>query len=315
MRYSPAVRLLSVSVDLDEIECYQRIHGVPSTNRDHAVYDVALHRIRGFASSLGLPLTLFVIGRDLARDSNRAILRGMVADGHEIGNHSFDHFYDLTRRSREEQAHQVDAANVEIRAALGVTPTGFRAPGYTVTDSLLAAVRASGLSYDSSVFPSPIYYAAKAAALLRLKLSGRQSSSILDTPRMLGAPRVPYLIGQPYWARGDGLLELPIQAAGRIGIPFIGTTLTLLGPTAARALTKILIGTSFVNLELHGLDFLEARDVPAALVAAQPDLRVSLERKLAALAAVIDTLRAGGYATVRLDEAARSFTDGAHSAA
>ena len=299
-----------MSVDLDEIECYQQIHGFAAGVKMHAVYDVALKRIRDFSSSLRLPLTLFVIARDLDRDSNCAGIREMVCDGHEVGNHSLDHLYGLTRRGAEEQSHQIDAANVKIRAAVGVRPTGFRAPGYTVTDGLLRAVRASGLSYDSSVFPSPVYYAAKAAALLKMRLRGQRSSAILDSLHVLGAPRVPYRVGQPYWLRGKGLLELPIQAACRIGVPFIGTTLTLLGPTAARALTRTLIGTPFVNLELHGLDFLEAQDVPQSLLAKQPDLRVALQRKLDALAAVIQTLRGQSYHPVRLDEAARIFGAG-----
>jgi peptidoglycan/xylan/chitin deacetylase (PgdA/CDA1 family) len=304
------VRLFSLSVDLDEVECYLQIHGMVATDHAHAVYDVALKRIRDFASRLSLPLTLFVIGRDLDREANRLALGELIADGHEIGNHSRDHFYDLTRRSAEEQTQQVEAASAKIRSALGVTPSGFRAPGYTVTDQLLSAVRASGLTYDSSVFPSPMYYAAKAAVLLKMKLSGRPSSSILDTWRVLGAPRGPYLVGQPYWARGEGLLELPIQAVGRLGVPFIGTTLTLLGPMAARALARTLVGAPFINLELHGLDFLDAGDVPQSLVATQPDLRVPLQRKLDTLEAVVETLRAKNYGMVRLDEAARVFARG-----
>jgi hypothetical protein len=63
-------------------------------------------------------------------------------------------------------------------------------------------------------------------------------------------------------------------------------------------------------LELHGLDFLDARDVPQSLVASQPDLRVPLQRKLDTLEAVVETLRAKNYGMVRLDEAARVFARG-----
>ena len=41
-----------------------------------------------FAASLALPLTLFVIARDLDREQNVAALTAAVARGHEIGNHS-----------------------------------------------------------------------------------------------------------------------------------------------------------------------------------------------------------------------------------
>lgn len=304
------VRLCSVSVDLDEIACYSAIHGLGLGSECHAVYDLAVARMQAFAASFSLPLTLFVIARDLDREQNQTALRQCLTEGHEIGNHSLDHLYDLTRREAAEQTRQVVEANSRIHASLGVQPRGFRAPGYTVSDRLLNTLRNAGFSYDSSVFPCPVYHLAKGAALLSMKLRGRTSKSMLDRTQVMRAPTTPYRIGKHYWQRGSGLLELPIQVVGPLRLPFIGTSLTLLGPSGARLLTRSLLGLSFINLELHGLDFLEARDVPESLLAVQPDLRVPLARKLAALAAVLDTLRAHGYACLRLDEAAHALASG-----
>jgi peptidoglycan/xylan/chitin deacetylase (PgdA/CDA1 family) len=295
-------------VDLDEVRYYAQIHGLDSSSVSNAVYDIALQRIRAFATDTGLPLTLFVVARDLERAENVETLRRFVADGHELGNHSLDHWYDLTRREHSEQGRQVVEASERIAALLGVRPTGFRAPGYTVSDELLDTIRDAGMSYDSSVFPCPPYYAAKATRLLSMKLGGHGSRAILDTPRVLRAPTTPYRVGKPYWSTGSGLLELPIQVAGPLRMPFIGTSLSLLGPNAARLLTRSLLGTPLVNLELHGLDFLEARDVPEALLRVQPDLRVPVARKLDTFAAVLELLRKQGYAAVRLDESARAFS-------
>lgn len=304
------MRLCSVSIDLDEIACYASIHGLSSAPECHAVYDLALTRILDFATSLALPLTLFVITRDLDRGQNLTMLRRAVSNGHEIGNHSLDHLYDLTRRERSEQIRQVVEASSQIQALLGVRPEGFRAPGYTVSDSLMAVLGEAGFSYDSSVFPCPAYYAAKAATLLSMKLLRRTSDSILGDPGVLRASTMPYRIGNPYWAPGKGLLELPIQVVGPLRLPFIGTSLTLLGPGGARLLARTAVGLPFVNLELHGIDFLEACDVPGRLLAVQPDLRVPLNRKLEALGAALETLRSQGYAFVRLDEAARVLAGG-----
>jgi hypothetical protein len=306
-RYGRPVRLCSVSVDLDEIACYSQIHGLASETECHAVYDVALARIRDFAAGLALPLTLFVIARDLDRSQNVIGLRQMVSDGHEIGNHSQDHWYDLTRRERGEQTRQVVNANVRIKEELGIQPLGFRAPGYTVSDTLLEVVGDAGLLYDSSVFPCPPYYAAKAAALFRLRWQKRASRAVLDSPAVLRAPSTPYRVGVQYWTCGRGLLELPIQVAGPLRLPFIGTSLSLLGPGAARLVTRGLVGEPFVNLELHGIDFLESRDLPSVLATVQPDVRVPLSRKLQTFAAVLETLRRNGYTAVCLEEAARVF--------
>ncbi len=306
------VRLCSVSVDLDEIACYAAIHGLKFGSECHAVYDLAVARSCDFAANLALPLTFFVVARDLERPQNVATLNGALARGHEIGNHSLDHLYDLTRRTGAEQARQVLEANRRIETLLGVTPRGFRAPGYTVTDELLCVLRDAGLHYDSSVFPCPAYYAAKAATMLGMALRGRKSRSILDSPLVLRAPTTPYRAGTPYWQPGSGIFELPIQVAGPLRLPFIGTSLALLGPRGARLLARNLIGLPFINLELHGIDFLEARDVPDSLLALQPDLRVPLARKLETFQAVLEALRLRGYASLRLDHAAQILAGGSN---
>src|SRR5699024_2240837 len=122
----------------------------------------------------------------------------------------------------------------------------------TMDDRLMSVLRAADFSYDSSVFPCPAYYGAKAATLLAMKLLGRVSNSVLDSPYVLRAPTIPYRTGEPYWAAGTGMLEFPIQVVGPLRLPFIGTSLTLLGPSGARLLTRKLVGLPFVNLELHG---------------------------------------------------------------
>lgn len=301
------MQLCSVSVDLDEIACYAAIHGLDLGNECHAVYDLALGRMSEFAASLDLPLTLFVVARDLERAQNASALRQAISAGHEVGNHSLDHFYDLTLRAPAEQAQQVVEASRRIETRLGVKPRGFRAPGYNMTDALFTLLQASEFSYDSSVFPCPAYYTAKATTLLAMKVVKRVSRSVLGNPNVLRAPTTPYRAGVPYWTRGTGLLEMPIQVAGPLRLPFIGTSLSLLGASGARLLTRSLLGVPFVNLELHGIDFLDERDVPKSLRAVQPDLRVPVSHKLNALGAALETLRARGYAFLRLDQAAAVF--------
>ena len=272
------------------------------------IYDTALARALDFANGAALPLTLFVVARDLNRAQNVDKLRRAVSLGHEIGNHSLDHLYDLTRQRPHEQSRQVAEANSQIHRLLGVKPVGFRAPGYTTSDALMVVLRELGFSYDSSVFSSPAYYAAKAAALLGMRLRRRESRSILDSLNVLRAPTVPYRVGEPYWIRGAGMLELPIQVVGPLRLPFIGTSVGILGPRAARLLTRGLTELPFVNLELHGVDFLDAAELPANLRSVQPDLRLSLSRKVNSLAAVLESLRSKGYTFLRLDEAARALS-------
>jgi hypothetical protein len=293
-------------VDLDPIALYHRIHGLstPEVERANAALDLSLDRFLDFASIAGVPLTLFVVGRELERPAFARRLERAALAGHELGNHTLDHPYDLIRLSREQQREQVEAPLELCQRLLGVRPRGFRAPGYVVTDDLLELVRASGHLYDSSVFPSPAYYAAKAAARAALTLRGRASETILDHPHVLRAPTRPYRLGTPYYIPGNGLPELPIQVTRALRLPFIGTGLVLAGTLGARALTELVIGEPFINLELHAIDLLDPRDGLEALRGFQPDLRSTTQTKLRILNGVVRRLKQARYEFVRLDHAA-----------
>lgn len=305
------MRLASVSVDLDGISHYEHIHGLSplSTNAKaaHAVYDRALSRMQRFADEHSFPLTLFAIGSDLERPENAAYLRDLVAQGHAVENHSYAHRYDLTRLSSNEIRDDIEKAQHAIERATGVRPTGFRAPGYTITDEVFDVLEALSFRFDSSVFPCPPYYAAKALVMGSMQLFGRQSASILDTPRVLTAPTRPYRPGKPFASKGHrALIELPIQVVPGLRLPLIGTSLALAGRTLSRLLTRACLREPFINLELHGIDFLDCTDDLEHLVPYQHELKIPLATRLDALASCIQLLQAKGFSFVRLDEAARS---------
>lgn len=304
---SRAVRLASISVDLDEIPNYFEIHGLSRPEGPEAtlVYDVALSRLRDLADAGGFPLTLFTVGSDLVQQPGaREALRAAAEEGHEIANHSLDHRYDLVRLGREEITRQVSEGARVIKEATGEYPVGFRAPGYTITDEVFEVLADLGVAYDASVFPCPAYFAAKTAAIAAIALRGRTSRSIVDTPKVLLAPTRPYRVGRPYWTRGEGLLEIPVQVTRGARLPFIGTSVTLAGASRARMLARMCVGEPLVNLELHGIDVLDEGDGLEALRPHQHDVRVPHTRKLDALLAVVELLREEGYSFVTMRAAA-----------
>jgi len=318
------MRIAAVSVDLDEVSEYLRIHALePFSEGDparHAVYDRALERIGSWASSLSIPVTFFAIGLDLSRKENAHALVWMARSGHRIESHSLSHRYDLSRIQADPATlrREVTGGLDAVEQAIGERPVGFRAPGYTVSEPLFDALEEAGVAFDSSVFPSPFYYSAKAAVLAWMRLMGRASSSILDTPRVLTAPREPYRPGARWYrksspqSRARSFLELPIQVTPRLGFPVIGTFVGRAGGLGARALAEACATAPLVNLELHGMDFLDAADLGAhPLTRIQPELRAPLQARLDNLTAFVEHLRKKRFSFVTLAEAARAFTPGA----
>jgi hypothetical protein len=286
--------IFSVSVDLDGLGCYAAIHGLSLRLDDRAlraVPEVALRRLcEAFED---LKATFFVIGKEASIAP--AALRGAAAAGHEIASHSFAHDYALSRLSREEIAADLEKADIEIESASGVKPRGFRAPGYTLSNELLDEVRARGYLYDSSLLPSPAYYAAK-AVVMALKLG--RSASILGGMGQLFARRGPHV--------RRGVRELPIATLPGIRAPVIGTVVLAVGESLAARLARLGTAGGHFNLELHGIDALDESDVPAEIAAVQPGLRLKASEKLRRLRALLRALRSEGEACT-LQEAAQKL--------
>ena len=304
--------IAAVSVDLDAIECYWRIHalpGAPPTESRHAVLRRCLPRFADLFARAGVKATFFVVGQDLEDDDlGRSLLAALADEGHELASHSFTHPYDLVRRSRAEIAVELDRAHAAIEACAGRPPVGFRAPGYEVSAEVIELLCERSYRYDSSVFPSIPYYGAKALVMAAMRILGKKSGSILGSSRVLGAPTEPYhpAAGDPHREGNLPILELPIAVTPRLRLPVIGTSLITFPGWARRPMVAAASRQALFNLELHGIDLAdaEADGFPAELVARQPDLRRPLAAKLAALEATLAEAKAAGARFQTLADAA-----------
>jgi peptidoglycan/xylan/chitin deacetylase (PgdA/CDA1 family) len=289
--------LASLSVDLDSPVHYCRIFGLGEALLDDAAQDlIATRAIPRLLELLhGAPGTFFVIGEDLGRPALPAALRGALAAGVELASHSFSHDYALSRRDEAAIAEDLQRGDEAMLRTLGVSPLGFRAPGYTLSPALLRALAGRGYRYDSSAFPAAPYYLAKAAVMGSLALLGRPSRAVLDRPGVLLAPTSAYrpALDAPY-RRGDApFVELPITVAPYTRVPFYGTLATLAPWPVVQATYRMLRATEHLNFELHALDVLDVSDgLPPALAQAQRDLAVPASRKLKRLGEVVGWLKA-----------------------
>ncbi len=147
------------------------------------------HRILDQFAAAGVSATFFTLG--LVAQRHPALIRRIVADGHELASHGWDH----TRA--DTQTPEVFSADIRRTRALledtgGVRVRGYRAATFSIgarNPWAFAELEEAGYSYSSSV--NPIHH---------------------DLYGMPDAPRVPF---QP---RSAGLWEIPmttLRAAGR----------------------------------------------------------------------------------------------------
>jgi peptidoglycan/xylan/chitin deacetylase (PgdA/CDA1 family) len=276
-----ADRVCSVSVDLDAIGCYYRIHALPGAPPEvarHAILRRCLPRFVDLFARHGARATFFVVGADLEDDAEgRALLAGLARAGTSSPTTRTRTRTTSSASAPARIADEIDRAHAAIAACAGTPPVGFRAPGYEISGEAMDALGARGYRYDSSVFPSASYYGAKAVVMGAMRVVGRKSGSVLGDPRVLLAPRRPYrpAAGAPYRDGGGGIVELPIAVTRVARLPVIGTSLTLAPAWLRRRMIAAAVREPLFNLELHGIDLCDsdADDIPAALIARQPDLR------------------------------------------
>jgi chitin deacetylase len=86
--------------------------------------------------------TFFMVGTQVGTYPN--LVRKVVAAGHVIGNHSFDHPLTLEDLTPEATASEITKANTLLERA-GTTPTLFRPPGGWYDDDLVQEARREGM--------------------------------------------------------------------------------------------------------------------------------------------------------------------------
>jgi polysaccharide deacetylase family protein (PEP-CTERM system associated) len=169
--------------------------------------------------------TFFVLG--WVAERSPALVREIVAAGHEVASHSYWHrlIYDLSPAEFREDTHRAKDA---VEQAAGRPVFGYRAPSFSITRRSLWALSIlaeCGFQYDASIFPiHHDVYGMPDAPRAPFRVS-TPSGELIEFPattfQILGHYRLPvggggYLRILPFWYTRLGLE----RAAGE-GLPLI----------------------------------------------------------------------------------------------
>lgn len=202
---------------------HQLVHrrlGHPDWRAGSTEFEQHVAIVLDLLADLGVSATFFVAG--VAAERHPGALREVVARGHEVACHGYEHRR-AYRQTPGEFRRDVVRCLEAVATICGVTPIGYRAPWFSITrDSLWAhdILWELGFRYDSSLYDSP------------------------RIPR-----RVRPIPAHPFCVRGhvdDGLWEFPIAVArwGR-------TVLPLGGGQYWRALPSVALWHGLENVARH----------------------------------------------------------------
>ncbi len=165
----------SLSVDFDNKWAYLRAAGRQDWESASSYLPMAAERMVELLGELDLPLSVFVVGRDLRRERDtEAIDSFKKLKSVEFANHSMNHLPWMHTMDREEIFAEIAATHQSIASSLGVQPRGFRGPGFSCPDEVLRVLAKLDYAYDASVFPTSVAPIARAVFLARTKLKGEQ---------------------------------------------------------------------------------------------------------------------------------------------
>jgi hypothetical protein len=262
-------RTASLSLDLDNLWTYMRIHGDADWDRFPSYLDVVVPRFLDFLAERALTITVFVVGKDATISSNVDALRSIVEAGHEIGNHSFMHEPWLHRYGTDTVEEEIVRAHTAIEDATGTTPTGFRGPGFSLTPAVLESLHRHDYLYDTTTLPTYIGPLARRYYFRSTELSDEERE---ERAALFGSFSDGFQAIRPYWWRlNEGtILEIPVTTFPVVKVPFHFSYLLYLSTMSDRvARSYFAAGLKMCRasrmgptLLLHPLDFLGADDAP-----------------------------------------------------
>lgn len=288
--------IASLSLDLDNKWSYLKTHGDPTWEHFPSYLDSVVPRILSFLEQRSLKITFFVVGQDAALPANHAALASIADAGHEIANHSFHHEPWLHLYSPEKLAEEFQQSEDAIRQATGQRTTGFRGPGFSLTDQVLRTLKSRGYEYDCSTFSTYLGPIARMYYFLTARFSKEEKD---QRKQLFGRLTDGFQPNKPFQWNLDGeeLLEIPVTTMPIFKVPIHTSYLLYLSRFSALAARVYfwnamkmcrLFGVA-PSLLLHPTDFLGCDDDVGMDFFPAMDLESS--RKIDLLGYVIDTMQ------------------------
>jgi peptidoglycan/xylan/chitin deacetylase (PgdA/CDA1 family) len=288
--------IASLSLDLDNKWSYMKTHGDAGWESFPSYLDVVVPRVLKFLKERNLKITFFIVGQDAALEKNAEAIAQIAAANHEIGNHSFQHEPWLHLYSENEITDEISRTEDALEKITGQKTIGFRAPGYSLSPTVLKVLANRGYEYDCSTLPTYIAPLARAYYFMASpKMSAKEKEK---RKKLFGKFSDGFQSLKPYnWLIGEkSLTEIPVTTLPIFKTPIHASYVIYLSTfsrLAARSYWRAAIemcratGTQ-LSLLLHPLDFLSGED--ASELKFFPAMNMQIEKKLEFVGEILEML-------------------------
>jgi len=281
-----------------------------SANAPDGVFDPTyfsvLDRFLEIAERRQVPLTFFVVGKELRQDEHAARIAAAAAAGHEIGSHTWSHPIDLSYLPEDEIEKEIRMSRDIICETTGIPPKGFVGPGWAISRTIQDSLIANGFTYDTSPFPSwlmlpqYVFWITKFLFKPDFRQFFRRRHDVLQC---LSLPRQPYVVRSSDGGGALTMLPIPTTSTNIACLHSLGFVLGW--NTYFRIVRNSLANSNAFHYVMHAGDLVAPEDLKDIFPGVtMPRRSVPISEKIRRFEQVLDIFKEAGRQVVRLDSLA-----------
>jgi len=250
-----------ISIDMDTLASIYKGQGCTRPGGyTYIEFRTGVEKMLDFFTEMGIRTTQFMVGNDFLYEKNHAAIKAIVRSDHEIANHSMRHPQGFRWLDAAEKERELAEMNTICKQVTGITPIGFRSPGWNVDDRTIPVLNKLGFRYESSVFPTSFMPLLKLSHWLSMSKQPKDIRTTMGQMNYMFAPRKPYHVADSSLARkGENpLIEFPLSVSPILRVPFFATLLLFTGISFYRTLYKHIRATGLpIHFQMHLSDFID----------------------------------------------------------
>ena len=308
-------KVFSINLNFDSLgEAY----GWPSDFIEDAAFTKGVDRILNLGHKLNIPITFFLVGKDLENKKNYEIIKRISDnDNVETANHSYNHLFNFGSRSEQVIYDEIYKSHELIFKCTGKEAKGFISPTWSVSKNVIKNLIKLNYSYDTSFFKSIFLYPAvlKIVASHIVKKKFKKAFQIMNRRDYLIPFKYNY---EPFFINSEmkkvssnekkSILEMPMPVINNLNPPIWHTTGYIFGWNYLKNnIKKILDKNKPFFYLIHPADFLDQNDLDKKYTIALERMNENYKNKIENLENMLEFIVSHGYKGVKLIDIAKLY--------
>jgi len=308
-------KLFAINLNFDSLgEAY----GWPKDFVEDAAFTRGVDRILDLSQKFDVPITFFLVGKDLENKKNYEIMRRISNNNNvEIANHSYNHLFNFGSRNDQIIYDEIYKSHELIFKCTGKEAKGFISPTWSVSKNVIKNLIKLNYNYDTSFFQSIYLYPAVLKIVLShlAKKKFRKAYQILDRRDYL----IPFKYDEePFFLNSnmekvsntekESILEMPMPLINNLNPPIWHTAGYVFGWNyLKKKLKKILNKNKPFFYLIHPADFLDQNDLDNKYSLALERMDKSYKHKIENLENMLEYIISHDYKGAKLIDIAKLY--------